>query len=84
MKEEKLVEEKKWVHEYIESRENVLTTFRVALVVHNVNGGFVEDEYKFEVNKNGWLTIWSENIDFMSIDPVAAKDLMSFIKEYVK
>lgn len=84
MKEDKLEEHKKWIHEYIKSRDGVVKSFRVALVVHTSNGGYIEDEYEFEVTKDGWLTIWNERSDFMNIDPVAAKDLMQFIKEYVK
>lgn len=84
MKEDKIPEEKKWTHEYIEPRDGVVKSFRVALVVHTALGGYVEEEYKFEASKDGWLTICEGGHDFMIINPVAAKDLMSFIKEYIK
>lgn len=54
------------------------------IVFHTSDGGYVEDEYKFELD-DGKLTIWNDHNDFIGIyDADAVKVLRDFLNEYVK
>lgn len=82
MKLTKIEETRRHVTKIVNNTESGVAV-ETRIVVHNDEGGHVENEYKFELD-DGKLTIWNEYNDFIGIyDADAVKVLRDFLNEYV-